>query len=145
MQLETKNFRDMDGYFRKTNWLEILFARWSSYLLGGRSGNPNLLFSPEVADLLSPPPFLLRSTPTPGRTAPEGSSVTPVTAPVDAVWPKVRPISPKPKANTPNQTQHRPDRGRDHKFEPIDTGNAHTDREVLVLERSHSCGANPMG
>src|ERR1700756_3216090 len=63
----------------------ILLAR-TSYLPGGNRKNRNSPFSSELTDIVSVPSDLARRTLTPGRVAPEGSSVTPVSAPVEAVW-----------------------------------------------------------
>src|SRR5881396_569538 len=62
----------------------------------------NLPPSSEVADLTSPPPSLERQTITSGRTAPEESSVKPVTAPVDPVWAQSRFAGPKLIASIPS-------------------------------------------
>src|ERR1700747_3583250 len=63
----------------------ILLAR-PSYVPGGNRKNRNNPFSSELTDIVSVPSDLARRTLTAGRVAPEGSSVTPVSAPVEAVW-----------------------------------------------------------
>src|SRR5258708_20090880 len=80
------------------------------YVPGGSKRKLNLPPSSEVADLTSPPPSLDRQTITSGRTAPEVSSVKPVTAPVDTVWAQSRFADPKLIASIPTRPprHHRP-------------------------------------
>src|SRR6267142_250408 len=66
--------------------LKSTFLARTSYVPGGTRKNLNSPFSSELTDIVSVPSDLARRTLTPGRVAPEGSSVTPVSAPVEAVW-----------------------------------------------------------
>src|ERR1700747_1607992 len=73
----------MSGWLRGLK--STLLAR-TSYVPGGNRKNLNSPFSSELTDIGSVPSDLARPTLTPARVAPEGSSVTPVSAPVEAVW-----------------------------------------------------------
>src|ERR1700747_2522306 len=73
----------MPGWLRSLK--STLFAR-TSYLPGGNRRNLNSPFSSELTAIVSIPSDLARRTLTPESVAPEGSSVTPVSAPVEAVW-----------------------------------------------------------
>src|SRR5258705_5148170 len=66
--------------------LKSTFLARTSYVPGGNRKNLNSPFSSELTDMVSVPSDLASRTLTPGRVAPEGSSVTPVSAPVEAVW-----------------------------------------------------------
>src|SRR5258708_23019038 len=76
------------------------------YVPGGSKRKLNLPPSSEIADLTSPPPSLDRQTITSGRTAPEGSSVKPVTAPVDTVWAHSLFANPKLIDSIPRRAPH---------------------------------------
>src|SRR5215475_3350321 len=91
---------------RITGLKSVLLA-WSSYLPGLNNTNPNLPFSSEVVDFLSPPSSLARLIVTPWRAAPVGSNARPFRAPVEAVWQKALAAIPKVMAITAGRTQQR--------------------------------------
>lgn len=69
-----------------------LLAR-NSYLPGDKSWNPNLPCSADVVDCSRRVSWLTSWIFTSGRPEPEESSVTPESAPVDAVWARAPPVS----------------------------------------------------
>lgn len=64
----------------------VLFA-CISYLPGDNRGKLNRPSLSEVTEVVEPLSMLMRRTTTACKTAPVGSSVTPVSAPVEGVWP----------------------------------------------------------
>lgn len=63
----------------------------SPYLPGGSRRKLNRPSLSEVTEVVEPVSVLISRTTTSGKTAPVGSSVTPVSAPVEGVWPFAHP------------------------------------------------------